>query len=435
MNTGDIVRAAPVIWVVSEGEPLPVQSSNGRQMRGGMLATTFSKLGSKVFWWSSTYAHYEKKYFYSVTTVEEISKNLSLVLLHSLNGYRKNISLRRIAYSKDLGNEFKKESAKYSPPDIIYCSYPLIDLSYEAVRYGQEHNIPVVIDIRDLWPDIFIQPFPKLMQPLAKMGVNLLFRRKVSYVMQNAAAVVGVIDNCLNLAQSYGRARQPQDHVVYLSYDSTSVSKEESIQADSYWREQGLAKDHCIVSYIGSISNRIGDFDTLIETAKRCKDPSVKFVFCGTGEYLEEVRNQTEALPNIILPGYRNRAEIQSLLKLSTFGLLAYRNTEDFIDSLPNKFGEYLSQGLIILSSLKGDSRRILEEERCGVYYSDIDALLSLIQKLNNDSKERETMKKNALDLYYREFNASKVYYKFYKFLESLILDSKEKQGRSIDHE
>ena len=36
------------VWVVCEGEPIPISSYNGRLMRGGMLAKTFSDLGSNM---------------------------------------------------------------------------------------------------------------------------------------------------------------------------------------------------------------------------------------------------------------------------------------------------------------------------------------------------------------------------------------------------
>ncbi|MCK9524245.1 MAG: glycosyltransferase [Proteobacteria bacterium] len=422
------------IWIVREGEPLPGGIANGRLMRSGMLATLFAQLGSEVVWWSSTYLHYEKRYAFLSTTVVDVDKNLSLFLLHSKNGYRKNISLKRIRYSKDLGKTFREESKLHQKPDIIYCSWPIIDFAYEAVRYGKEHSIPVVIDIRDLWPDTFIQPFPKLLKPLAKIGINIIFKRKVSYVMQNATVVIGIIPKFLKLAESYGRNLRPQDHVVHHSYNNTPVSDMERQQADSYWKEQGLTQDQCVVSYIGSISNRIGDFDTLLEAARQCDDPSIKFVFCGAGGYLDEVKRLTNGLSNVVLSGYRGRAEIQSLLKLSTFGLLSYRNTDDFIDSLPNKFGEYLSEGLVILTSLKGDSRRILEEEHCGAYYSDAQTLLAAINNLKGNTQLLETMSKNALGLYHREFDASKVYHDFYKFLKSLARDFKKEQGRTVDH-
>ena len=409
------------IWIVCEGEPLPIADQNGRLMRGGIFATQLGHLGYHVTWWSSTYLHYEKKYVSDGPQTILINPNLHIKLLHSPNGYNKNISFKRIRYSKDLGRKYRKQSRKEDKPDIIYCSWPLIDFAYEAVKYAKEFDIPVVIDIRDFWPDIFIQPFPKCFQPIAKLGINFLLKRKVSYVMKSADAIVGVIPKALEFAESYGRALQQQDHVVHLAYDNTPASEEANFRANNFWKTQGLSGNQCIVSYVGTISNRIGDFDTLIEAAAKCEDSSIIFVFCGTGNYLAELTERCSHLKNILLPGYRNKAEIQSLLKLSTFGLLAYRNTDDFIDSLPNKFGEYLSQGLIILTSLKGASRKILEKEQCGTYYDNGKSFLESIAQINSSSSEKERMSQNALNLFHREFDASQVYSDFYSFLEAMV--------------
>lgn len=415
------------LWVIKEGEPLPLNNSNGRLMRTGMLAKLFSEMGSVVTWWSSTYLHYEKRYVSGVQQTLQVNPKLTLKLLHSSNGYRKNISIKRIKYSKDLALEFKKQSRQEEKPDIIYCSWPLLDFAYEAIKFGHEFNIPVVIDIRDFWPDIFIQPFPKRLQPFVKLGISCFLRRKVSYVMKSATSVVGVIPKALDFAKSYGRILQEQDHVVHLAYDNTPVSTEESSAANFLWETYGLHKNKCIVSYVGSISNRIGDFDTLVGAAEKCEDPAVIFVFCGTGNYFTELTERCKNLKNVIIPGYRNRAEIQALLKLSTFGLLAYRNTDDFIDSLPNKFGEYLSQGLIILTSLRGASRQILEKENCGTYYQDASSLLESITRIHYSTLEKEQMSQNALSLFHREFDASQVYSDFYKFLEATADVAKNK--------
>ena len=417
------------VWVIKEGEPLPLNNSNGRLMRAGIIAKLFSVRGSVVTWWSSTYLHYEKKYVSDGPQIIQVNPNLNLKLLHSPNGYNKNISFKRIKYSKDLALEFKKQSRQEEKPDIIYCSWPLIDFACEAVKYAKEFDIPVVIDIRDFWPDIFIQPFPKCLQPIAKLGINFLLKRKVSYVMKSADSIVGVIPKALEFAESYGRELKSTDHVVHLAYDNTPVSEEANIRADNFWRTQRLSGAQCIISYVGTISNRIGDFDTLIEAAEKCTDSSIMFVFCGTGNYLAELTERCKNLKNVIIPGYRNRAEIQALLKLSTFGLLAYRNTDDFIDSLPNKFGEYLSKGLIILTSLKGASKLILEKEHCGAYYHDASSLLESIARLNNSSREKEQMAQNALSLFHREFDASRVYSDFYKFLEATADYAKKNKG------
>jgi glycosyltransferase involved in cell wall biosynthesis len=250
--------------------------------------------------------------------------------------------------------------------------------------------------------------------------------------MKSATAVVGVIPKALDFAELYGRELQPQDHVVHLAYDATPVSDEELKQAEEFWDQQGLKKGQCIVSYIGSIGNRIGDFDTLIEAAEKCTDPSIVFVLCGIGNYLETLKQKTHHLNNVILPGYRNKAELRYLLKISTFGLLAYRNTEDFIDSLPNKFGEYLSQGLIVLTSLKGASRAILERENCGRYYDTAESLLDMLSNINKNPQLKERMAENSLCLFKNEFDASKVYNEFYSFLQ-VVAENSSNKGTHIN--
>ena len=179
------------------------------------------------------------------------------------------------------------------------------------------------------------------------------------------------------------------------------------------------------MSYIGSIQNRVVDFDSIIEAARKCADPSIKFVLCGDGYYLENLKEETKGLDNVLLPGYRNGVEIKALLQLSTFGLLSYRNTEDFVDSLPNKFGEYLSEGLIILTSLTGASKTILEREQCGYYYKNSEELLSIVLELKSNVSQINTMKKNARNLFHKEFDASVVYSRFYSFLNELPISNK----------
>src|SRR5690554_4268813 len=167
-------------------------------MRSGTFAKDLAGRGHDVTWWSSTYLHYEKKYVANKFKIINLKDNFRLVLMHSRFGYKKNISLKRIKYSRDLGKIFNKESLKQKTPDIIYTSWPLIDLSYEAVNYANKHNIPVVVDIRDMWPDIFVQPFSKPLKPLIKLVVGLMYKSKTSYVMQNATNIIGVIPNALN---------------------------------------------------------------------------------------------------------------------------------------------------------------------------------------------------------------------------------------------
>jgi len=49
------------IWLVTIGEPLPIDGSNERLYRMGIIANLLVKKGHKIIWWSSTFNHVRKK--------------------------------------------------------------------------------------------------------------------------------------------------------------------------------------------------------------------------------------------------------------------------------------------------------------------------------------------------------------------------------------
>ena len=65
---------------------------------------------------------------------------------------------RRFLSHKDAACSFEKwlENNK-EIPDLIIASYPVLELCEAANKFGSKHSIPVIIDCRDFWPDIFIE--------------------------------------------------------------------------------------------------------------------------------------------------------------------------------------------------------------------------------------------------------------------------------------
>jgi len=407
------------IWVVNEGEPLPMLTGKGRLMRGGMLADYFSCASNEVVWWFSTFLHYQKEYYCYSDKVIKLKTNLELRLLHVKKAYKSNISIARIKYCKDLAKKFLtaiKDIPENKKPDIIYCSWPLIELADVCVKYGKENNIPVVIDIRDFWPDIFIQPLPKVLKPIGILGIALLYGKKTKFVMRNATMVSGVIPKAMNFAVQYGRQLSPYDHPVYLAYKKKPLSERSVV----FLKELGIKKGDFVVVYYGSITLRISQLDIIKQAAFKLQHTNVKFVICGSGPDLDALKQNTSS--NIFFCGYRNAAEISEVSSVAKLGLLPYKNTTDFIDSLPNKIGEYLAEGIPVLTSLTGLSKSVLEENECGSYFSDVETLCNVIDSYFDNSK-LEKQKRNAFKVYNSLFNADIVYPAFEKDLEKIVFD------------
>lgn len=53
------------IWLVTIGEPLPIDEGNYRLLRVGILANLLVKKNHNVIWWTSTFNHIEKKTLFS----------------------------------------------------------------------------------------------------------------------------------------------------------------------------------------------------------------------------------------------------------------------------------------------------------------------------------------------------------------------------------
>ena len=402
------------VWIVKENEFVDLISGKARSSRAAMLADYFIEQGCKITAWSSLWSHNLKSYLYEEREIIEIKKGLKLHVLPATKEYNSNISFARIAQERQIAKLFKKAIwNEPENPDLIYCCWPLIETSYEAVRYGKKNNIPVIIDIRDLWPDIFIQPFPSLLKPFAKIGINFLFKKQVSFALQNATLITGTTQKAMELPEEYGRKKNLLDHYVMHCYRKPLFSEKELNESLAKWFELGIDSSSFNVIYFGNISKRIGDFDSLLFAADKLTDKNIKFIICGTGIDYNSVANEATKRSNVVMAGLRNQLDLISLASISQAGLIPYRNTPDFIDSLPTKFSEYLSNSLIIFTSLKGLSKTILEENECGLYYSNGESLAELIQKYYFDRKILLESKQNAQRLFKRYFDADIVYKNF----------------------
>src|SRR5687768_16760322 len=139
--------------MVTIGEPLPTDGESVRLLRCGILSDLLVRQGHEVLWWTSTFDHTQKRHRYSDDTGVTLHDGYRLQLLHG-RGYPHNISWERLADHRTLARKFSKLAADEPRPDVVLCSFPTIELSREAIRYGERTGVPVILDVRDPWPDV-----------------------------------------------------------------------------------------------------------------------------------------------------------------------------------------------------------------------------------------------------------------------------------------
>ena len=423
------------IWLITIGEPLPTDGFGDRLMRAGILANMLVEKGHKVVWWTSTFDHVRKRQRYNKETVLEINDRYKIVMLHSIP-YKKNVSFLRIFNHYGLARKFKRFSWGQASPDIVLCSLPPLELSLAAAEYGKKKGVPVILDIRDLWPEIFLELVPLWGKTVARWCLDPMFRT-LRIACRDATSITGTTKEFVHwgVAQA-GRKASHLDRDFPMGYRKSAPGIEENRKSEAFWKEKGILKenDEFIVSFFGTIGRQF-DIKTVIQAARilKSKEIPIRFVLCGSGDKLEMYKKMARDCENVVFPGWVGEVEIWTLMKLSSVGLAPYVNSNNFNMNLPNKPVEYLSAGLPVVTCLGGTLRSLLLSYNCGGVYKDGDAedLSSILIRLYNDKEELQHMSSNARSLYKERFMAEKVYTDMINHLRNISEDWKK---RSVQH-
>ncbi len=420
------------VWLIHIGEPLPLDRGSPRLARVGMLAEILHGRGHDVLWWASTFEYRNKTHRSDVDTLCTVRAGYRIRLLHG-RGFSKHVSLDRILYHRDLARSLKRAMPKEVLPDIILCGYPTIELSVAAVSFGQRRGIPVVLDVRDLWPDIFVRALPKRLELFGKVLVTPAVA-SAKRAFKRATAVTGITSEFVDWALRYaGRPRTSLDRHFPHAYNVPNLSSERKRQALEFWQKYNVRPQNAefLVCYIGQLTATV-EFDVVVKAARLLTKAScpIRFLFCGTGGHEEEFRERAANCSNITFTGWIGGDEIWTLMQMCAMGLLCYQSTFDYEASIPNKPVEYMAAGLPIVSSLqRGVLYNLLERHGCGLSYcnSRPDELAAILVDCYDRPDKVRLMSRRAVALFREQFQAGIVYGNMCDHLE--LIGERAKSG------
>jgi glycosyltransferase involved in cell wall biosynthesis len=414
------------VWIIEVGEPIPLPGLTTRTMRAGQLASQLVKDGVDVTWWVSDYNHSAKEYHNlngldGEGRLRTLTNGTKVYFLHG-RPYKNNIDIYRALHNLDIARNFRKAATTLSPPNIIICCFPTIELADAATNYGNIRGIPVVVDIRDLWPDVFLDilPLPRWLSYLLIWPLRLQASRSLRRATAISAISEPILDWGLHKA---GRPKNKFDHVFPLSYQRTEPSIKHRINAVERWRFLGLKCDGSeqIFCCFGTLSH-VPEFETLLEALALLPEPlakTIRVVICGAGPRLAWLQKMSRIYPQLLVPGYVGSDAIEAVMPYANGGLLLYPSRKDLSSSYPNKIGEYLSAGLPIISTLGGISAELLISRRCGIVVKNHDAknFAVAMSRLAKKDDEWQILSSNAIQTFHDKFDAKTNYAKMSNFL------------------
>ncbi len=412
------------ICIFQTGEPLHIDDGNYRPMRAMLLAEELIKDGHKVTIISSSFFHQRKIFRTDNLKSIEIKVNLKIILIPSC-GYKKNISLKRlldhIILSFNL-NKFLNKNNTFRP-DKVFIGYPPIETSFVIVRWAKKHNIPVMLDVKDNWPQNYIEPFPKYFKKIARIFLSPYFMVS-KYIFENSDSISSITFSFIKWIKSFSGNKNLKINYFVAPLVRKKIKIDNNKKADfkDYWSK----KDISIIEgeyfvFVGSLSNSF-DFELIFKIANSLiiNYPKYNFIICGDGDKFEELTILFKSLNNVFLIGEVDKYHATLLIQNSIATIAPYFNNQNFNDSIPNKVIESLENGVPFITNTDGELKRLIEKYSNGIYLNKNFKDFYKIEKLIEDKKYNQFLRKNSLNSFENLFNFEKTYQKIILNLKNM---------------
>ena len=269
--------------------------------------------------------------------------------------------------------------------DLIYVfEVSPITVALPAIKLKKKKNIPVIINIQDLWPENIVA-VTGMTNPIIIGLVN----RMVNYIYRHCDLILTASPSFVSKIKE---RINDKDKVRYWPQYSTVNKTDEEVSI--------YDKEYFNIVFTGNIGEAQG-IDLAIEAAKILKDKKICWHFVGEGrskEKLEKQVNEYGINDRVKFHGFHPEKEIPKYLKDADAALLILKPNPVFEMTIPAKLQTYLACGVPLLGCVSGEGKRIIEESKAGIVSEDISVdglvkvcnqFIELPNDLLNEYKER----------------------------------------------
>ena len=406
----------PAVWIVNPYGTVPGES--WATYRSTMLAECLADHGYAVTQFMSNFEHRSKTFRSPGHAVLSIRDGYDIEIIPS-TPYDRHISARRIRYERAFAGALVERLRGRQRPAFVILAEPALfyyDLLLRPMLGGG--GTALVLDVIDIWPELFELVFPRRLRPLSTAALAPLhyWRRRL---YARASGVAAVSHDYAELARRLvGRSDVPIE-VVYWGFTEEHAAPGTAVDPAVERLVAGKRTGEVWAVYAGTLGANY-DIPAVIDAARRFAatgPPQVRVIVCGDGPLAGHCRSAADA--HLVFLGRLRPADLQHLYGHCDVALSTYRGESTV--AMPIKAFDYLRFGLPMVNSLGRDIGRLVAERNIGVNYdaSAPGALFDAIAGLARDADLRAVMAANARALA-AEFSAERQYPKFVSLLERI---------------
>ena len=255
--------------------------------------------------------------------------------------------------------------ARKGAPDVVFATSTPLTIAIPALAAKIWHRVPMVFEVRDLWPEIPIA-VGALTNPVAKV-----MARWLEWVAYHGAAHVVALSP--GVAQAVIKRGISPDRVTVIpnscDMDMFDVPSE---QGAGIRERLGLEIDQPLIVYTGKFG-RVNAMEYLVEVAAvaRTLSPTMRFLLIGDGvkkpETVALAQEKGVLGQNLFIWDPICKKEIVNVLAAATVATSTTVNVEAMWNNSANKFFDALAAGTPTAINYGGWQADLLNETGAGI--------------------------------------------------------------------
>ena len=238
--------------------------------------------------------------------------------------------------------------------DITIGSSPTFFAAMAAAYTGWRRRVPFVMEVRDLWPEIFVE-LGVLRNPTLIRALELL-----EFALYRQATRIVTVTEAFR--QSLIERGVPSSKIFTIT-NGADIDYWQPMAAPTELQQELGLDNQFVVLYIGAhgISQALS---CILETAQKLNAFSqIKFLFVGEGAEKAELikRAQQLQLNNVQFLDPVNKEKVKKFYALADVCLVPLRNIPLFSTFIPSKMFEIMAMATPVIGSVRGEAAEILQ--------------------------------------------------------------------------
>lgn len=343
----------------------------------------------------------------------EKEENLTIVRVPVLLSQQKT-TFKRLAHYGSFVVSAIRAGRKLPKPDLILVTSPPIFTGIIARYLAKKWKVPMVLDVRDIWPASVESVGAVRSKPVLWLGKHL-----AESLYSTAAHITATSDGI----------RKGIPKIFHHKVTVIPNGADFELFTPTPTREKTRTKYHLGEKFVALYSGNIGLAqapEVLIEAAEHLKkSPHIVLLIVGSGVVLQKIKHAaaSKKLTNIIFTGVLPRESMPNIVAASDVCIIPYKKAETFRHTLPSKIFDYMAGAKPIIINLAGEASELIKKAECGVTVAEEDgpALAEAIIQMSEQQDKAQRMGQHGRIFVHKNYRREVICQRLLQTLQAVL--------------